>query len=94
MVSYCSNYQNVLPVYFESALKTRLSESPDDAAMFDIIKDTRTIGLEYAYQMDFANIVNPCVIQKADFMSYYKRWERSAQRNANALYEEFKNLNS
>jgi hypothetical protein len=33
----CYNYKNVLPVYFESAMKSRIADSPDDADMLQLL---------------------------------------------------------
>jgi len=89
----CINYQRVLPIYYETAIKTKLSDSPDDAAMFDIIKDSRTIGFEYAYQMTFANIIDTLVIRSnTAFSTYYARQKKLAQKNADKFYEEMKKL--
>ena len=89
----CQNYQRVLPLYYETAIKGKLSDSPDDAAMFDIIRESRTIGFEYAYSMTFRNIIGTCIISNnVGFSSYYKRWQKSSQKEADKIFEEMKNL--
>ncbi len=52
----CRNFNNVIPVYFEGALQARAADSPDDSEMLGIIRDTRTIGFAYAYQLELSNI--------------------------------------
>lgn len=49
---------NMIPVYFEGMLQARAADSPDDSEMLDIIRDTRTIGFAYIYQLDLSNIFN------------------------------------
>ena len=89
------NYQRVLPIYYETAIKTKLSDSPDDAAMFDIIKDSRTIGFEYAYQMEFANIIgNLAIPNDTAFTTYYARRQKSAQKKADKFFEKMKELHN
>lgn len=89
----CSNYQNVLPAYFEVALKTKLADSPDDAALFDIIRDTRTIGFEFAYSITYSNIYDTCIVHGQGFESYFTSQLKSAQRKADKLFEKFANQN-
>ena len=42
-------YYNILPLVYESTLKTKLSESPEDAATFDILRDTIHVDAGYAF---------------------------------------------
>ncbi|MBR0127854.1 MAG: hypothetical protein IJL99_06275 [Firmicutes bacterium] len=53
----CHNYQNVLPVYFEMTMKSRLADAPDDAEMLQIIADTRTTSFSFAYELPYKNIL-------------------------------------
>lgn len=85
----CANFQNVLPVYFETAIKRKLSESPDDAAQFDIIRDSRTIGFEYAYNLTFKNVFDTFVKNATGVSSYMKRFEKAAQKEADKLVSVF-----
>ncbi len=51
------NYNHVLPVYLEGALKSRAADSADDTEMLQIIADTRTIGFAYGYGLQINNIL-------------------------------------
>ncbi len=44
-----SNYTNVLPAYFETALKTKYSESTETARMFDLVKESTNLAFWYVF---------------------------------------------
>lgn len=48
-----ANYSDALPAYFETALKTKYSESSETAQMFDLVKESTTLTFWYV----FANAV-------------------------------------
>lgn len=81
----CYNYNNVLPAYFEGALKSRIADSPDDSEMLQIIADTRTIGFAYGYGLAFNNIVNDCVIGTNQVASYFQKQQKAAQKTLDKL---------
>lgn len=85
----CYNYNKVLPVYFEGALKARIADSPDDAEMMQIIADTRAISFAFTYNLFFQNIVNDCVYSNVGPASYFKRGEKVAGSVLNKLVEKF-----
>ncbi|MBQ9415712.1 MAG: hypothetical protein IJU20_02590 [Clostridia bacterium] len=45
----CQNYNNVIPAFFESTLKTKLSESPEDMRVVEIVRDTYMLPFAYFY---------------------------------------------
>lgn len=45
----CENYNYVLPAFYESTMQAKLSESPDDKEMLDIIRDTVALSFAYSY---------------------------------------------
>ena len=49
----CSNYNIVLPAYFDVTMKSRIADSPDDSEMLEIIRDTRTIAFAYTFGLPF-----------------------------------------
>ena len=44
-----SNHKNVLPAYFETALKKKYARDDDSSRMYDIIRDTMTLDFGYIY---------------------------------------------
>lgn len=44
-----SNHNNVLPAYFEIALKKKYARDDDSSRMYDIIRDTMTLDFGYIY---------------------------------------------
>lgn len=44
-----SNHQNVLPAYFETALKVKYSRDDDSARMYDLIRDGMILDFGYTY---------------------------------------------
>lgn len=44
-----ANYNNVLPAYFETALKTKYSESSETAQMFDLVRESTTLAFWYVF---------------------------------------------
>lgn len=45
----CYNYNNVVPSVWELVLGSKLADSPDDADMFEIIRDVQYVDLGYAF---------------------------------------------
>lgn len=88
----CANYQNVLPVYFETAIKTKLSDSPDDAAQFDIIRDSRAIGFEFAYSLTFSNVFSSLVMNESGVASFIEKNSKLAQKIAEKLVKQFQSF--
>ena len=89
----CYNYTNVLPAYYEVAIKTRLADSPDDTEMLQIIADTRTIGFAFFYQLPFNNIVSDVANSKnKELSSYIQKGMSKAQTSLDKLVEAFENM--
>lgn len=85
----CYNYNRMLPVYFEGALKARIADSPDDAEMMQIIADTRAISFAFTYNLQFQNLVDDCVLGSYQPASYFKRAEKVADNILNKLVQKF-----
>ena len=90
----CQNYNNVLPAYFEGALKARIADAPDDAAMLQLIADTRSIGFAYAFSMIFKDIVNDCVLNENNVASYFESSKTKAETALENLKEAFAEVDS
>ena len=85
----CYNYNHMLPVYFEGALKARIADSPDDSEMMQIIADTRAISFAFTYNLSFQNVITDCVIYNVGPASYFKRNEKVAGSIINKLVDKF-----
>jgi len=46
----CKNYNDVVPEVWETVLGSKLSDAPDDRAMFEIIRDIQYVDLGFAFQ--------------------------------------------
>ena len=88
----CYNYNHMLPVYFEGALKARIADSPDDAEMMQIIADTRAISFAFTYTLAFRNLVADCVTGKYEVASYFKRGEKTARNALNNMVNKYLDL--
>ena len=45
----CQHYNYVRPAFYETTMKGKLSDSPNDVAMLDLIPATRCLDFSYAY---------------------------------------------
>ena len=88
----CYNYNNVLPAYYETAIKARTADAPDDAEMLSIISDTRTISFSYTYSLTYNNIVNGCVENNAEVASYFKKNEKVATKTLAKMIENYEKM--
>lgn len=52
----CYNYNHVIPQVWETVLGSKLSDSADDSAMFQIIRDIQYVDLGYAFQGENASL--------------------------------------
>ncbi|MGI6743041.1 MAG: hypothetical protein ACOX4O_05175 [Eubacteriales bacterium] len=86
----CQNYNNVLPAYFETTLQTKLSDSPDDSEMLNIIKDTLTIDFGFTYQLSLQNLYGET--NSGKLASYYARVEKQADKVLSKLLESFNEI--
>lgn len=88
----CYNYKNVLPAYYEVAMKSRTADSPDDAEMLQIIADTRTISFGYSYKMSLNNILGDIGTTNREVASYLKSAQKMAQKNLDKLIETYETM--
>ena len=85
----CYNYKNVLPVYFESAMKSRIADSPDDADMLQIIADGRTLSLAFQYGLTYNDTLRKLINTDEGVASYYQSNEKVAQKTLERLVQSF-----
>lgn len=89
----CYNYENVLPAYYEVAIKTRLADSPDDTEMLQLIVDTRTIGFAYIYEMPFRNVISDVASKSSpDLASYIEKNLSKAESSIENLVDAIESL--
>lgn len=88
----CRNYNTVLPVYFESTMKSRLADAPDDAEMLQLIADTRMSSFGWAYELQFRNILGDIGNSTTGVASYYQRNQKAAEKNLEKLVKAFEKI--
>ncbi len=86
------NYNHVLPVYLEGALKSRAADSADDTEMLQIIADTRTIGFAYGYGLQINNILGDILDNGQGAASYFKSKEKIAEKALNKMINNFEDM--
>ena len=83
------NYAGVLPVYFETVMKARIADSPDDAEMLQIIADGRTISFAMQYGLEYYNTLKELIVGRKEVASYYQGLAEAAQNKLDTLIESF-----
>ena len=83
------NYKNMLPVYLESTLKSRLADEPDDAEMLQLIADTRTIGFAYAFQLIGNDFLENMYSNSVGVASFLKKLEQKAEKGLAKLLDSY-----
>jgi len=87
----CYNYNNVLPAYYETAIKARTADAPDDTEMLTIISETRTISFSYTYQLTYNNILND-LGNNGEVASYVKKNEKAAVKTLEKMIEKYEKM--
>lgn len=85
-------YKEVLPAYYDTALKWKYSNDKDSSEMLDIIFKNRRISLEYVYcsSGQYATCLSTVVMAKgADWTSYYAKTEKQHQKMLEKTVEFF-----
>lgn len=88
----CYNYQNILPAYYDVAMKSRLSDSPDDAEMLQLIADTRTTSFSFAYGLQYNNILGDLKSNDTGVSSYYQSKLKAADRLLEKTLADFEKI--
>ena len=83
------NYAGVLPVYFETVMKARIADSPDDAEMLQIIADGRTISFAMQYGLEYFNTLKELIVGRKEVASYYQGKAEAAQNKLDTLIKSF-----
>jgi hypothetical protein len=75
----CYNYNNVVPKVWELVLGSKLSDSPDDTDMFEIIRDVQYVDLGYAFSGESSRLTQLCfLLQNTDSGSVASYIEKRA----------------
>jgi ABC-type glycerol-3-phosphate transport system substrate-binding protein len=90
----CYNYLNVLPAYYEVAMKARTADTEQDAEMLQLIADTRSISFAYSYGMSFNNILSDLGSGSRETASYIKSTEKVAQKTLERMIKTFSEFDS
>ena len=87
--------KQVIPQWYENALKVKYVDGQDDAKMIDLIHDTITSPFAVAYNgtlggyMLGSAFLTPLGSQQTDFASNYKKIEKGANKMLERVYESF-----
>ena len=88
----CYNYKNVLPAYFDVAMKSRTADSPDDAEMLQLIADTRKISFAYSYGMNCSNFLAELLESNKEVASYAKSMQKGSSKALEKLIKSFEDM--
>ena len=84
-------YKNLIPAYYEMALKSKYTYDTDSVEMLDIMFANRVLSFSYMYHgpTNFQQIINNMLSSGGDFVSYYAKNEAGELDNiakVNAYY--------
>jgi hypothetical protein len=86
-------YKQIIPAYYEIALKNKYLQDEESVKVLDLINDCRTISFAYVYDNweGFGHMCGPLFGDKPirDFVSFYETREKSAQKRINAIIKGF-----
>ena len=88
----CYNYNNMLPVYLESALKSRAADSADDSEMLQLIADSRTIAFAHCFEMMMSNIFGDIGTSGQGSSSYFASREKPVSKLINNLVNSYNSI--
>ena len=90
-------HKQVIPQWYENALKVKYVDGQDDAKMIDLIHDTITSPFAVTYNTLLGNymlataFLTPLGSKQTDFASNYKKIEKGANKMLTRVYESFAN---
>ena len=91
-LAYCG-YTDLLPVYYESVLKTKYARDQKSAQMIEIARDNLVTDIAYVYGDAFNNLgyaPRYIVQQKRESLTvYYEKGIKAAESNMKKLVEQF-----
>lgn len=86
----CQHYNLVRPAFFETTMKIRLSDAPEDAQVLDIIPRTLTIDLDYVHGVNMNSLFYTSSLTK--LASQAKRAEGAIMKKVDNLITRTQNL--
>ena len=86
------NYKNVMPTYYEVALKVKYSHDDVSAQVIDLIRSNATTDFMYANNYYFSNgqvgmIQRTVLTKNSEYMSTYASMEKAAKKLLEELWE-------
>ncbi len=88
------SYKQVTPTYFEVAVKTKYSEAPDDARMYDLILNSIRFSFGYCYSTESLKgggnglpIGNLFRLMNIDFAAEYDKHDEAYEQNLQKLID-------
>ena len=92
----CQNYNNVLPAIWELMLGAKLSDAPDDADMFAVIRDAQYVDLGYAFSGQSAPLTNMVFLLEkttsGSAISYIESKQEIVQKSIDKILAKYENL--
>jgi len=92
----CQNYNNVIPQVWETVLGRKLADSPEDAAMFEIMRDIQYVDIGFAFSGESSGLdklvflaVNTTSDAVASFIESNKSSAQSGIDKINEFYRSF-----
>ena len=86
-------YKQIIPAYYEIALKNKYLQDDESVRVLDLINDCRTISFSYVYDNweGFGHMCGPLFGDNPtrDFSSFYEKRIGSAERRINAIIKGF-----
>ena len=95
-MAYESN-KNVMPAFYEDALKSKYSRDEKSVAMLDLIMDGRVADLSILYTQSFktgrlAHIIRISLRERTNFTTFFAKNEKLYRKQVDQLYEQLKAL--
>ena len=93
----CESNKNVMPAFYEDALKNKYSRDEKSVAMLDLIMDGRVADLSILYTQSFktgrlAHIIRISLRERTNFTTFYAKNEKLYRKQVDDLYEQLKAL--
>ena len=91
------SYKNVLPIYYESALKIKYTRDEESAMMIDLIHDglANSFALAWHQPMNtfLQSLIHASAMSENTFASKYASMEKTLQQKLDSLIESYKSNN-
>ena len=93
----CQCYNYVLPAFYESTMKTKLSDSEEDVEMLDIVRDSTALSFAYFYSRALGG-TSVCMAdlprntKAGEVSSYVSANQTALEENLAILVEQYQQL--